>query len=330
MADERATVRRASGLRTTSASCWVADNEELQQRVCSCRTISQASANSPPGNEGGVRLANLKSGGETLWYEANGEGDDLLIALHGGLGLDHTCFRPWLDPLAGDLRLAYLDFRANGRSTGDGTDVTMERLAADVDALRQHLEHPRAWLLGHSYGGFVALEYALHYPSHLAGLILLDTDSTGPSQETMMVGLQRLGVHPDEMAAFGESVETTEDLLRLFQSVGAWYLPHSEPTMASKVLAQTIYRKEGSEAGQRALQAWDVTSRLQEITAPCLVMTGVDDFMFPPERAEKLSRGLPDSTFEIVHGSGHMPFVEQTSTVLDAVVHFVGPKAKPN
>ena len=56
----------------------------------------------------------------TLWYECLGKGQ-LLIALHGGLGLDHTCFRPWLDPLAEQANLMYLDFRANGRSSGDGT-----------------------------------------------------------------------------------------------------------------------------------------------------------------------------------------------------------------
>ena len=50
-----------------------------------------------------------------LWYDTIGSGD-LLIALHGGLGLDHTTLRQWLDPLAHDLRVAYLDLRANGRS----------------------------------------------------------------------------------------------------------------------------------------------------------------------------------------------------------------------
>ena len=275
-------------------------------------------------------MSTLECGGETLWYESNGEGDDLLIALHGGLGLDHTCLRPWLDPLADELRLAYTDFRANGRSSGDGADVTMERLAADVDALRQHLGHRRTWLLGHSYGGFVALEYALRYPQKLAGLILLDTDSAGPSHETMTDGLLRLGVRPEEMVAFQESVETTEDLLRLFESIGPWYFPHSEPHMASRVMGQTIYRKEGSEAGQRALQDWDVSRRLPEITTPCLVMTGVDDFLFPPHRAEELSGNLPNSSLEIVHDSGHLPFVEQTATVLDAVVRFVSRMGEPS
>lgn len=267
-------------------------------------------------------MSTIDCAGATLWYQSMGEGE-LLIALHGGLGLDHTCFRPWLDPLGRHLQLTYLDFRANGKSTGDGADVTMRRLVEDVEALRDHLGHPRTWLLGHSYGGFVALEYALTFPQQLSGLVLMDTDSTGPSEETMMAGLQRLGVQPEDMAVFGQVVESTEDMLRLFDAVGPWYFPHSAPTAARSVLGETIYRKEGHDGGQRALSDWDVTSRLGEIEAPCLVITGADDFMFPAERAEKLAGALAQGSVEVLQGSGHLPFVERTDAVLDAVLAFV-------
>lgn len=267
-------------------------------------------------------MPTIECAGSTLWYESMGSGE-LLIALHGGLGLDHTCFRPWLDPLGQHFQLTYLDFRANGRSTGDGVDITMRRLAEDVDALRCHLGHERAWLLGHSYGGFVALEYALAFPQHLAGLVLLDTDSTGPSEQTMVSGLRRLGVEPEEMAAFGQIIESSEDMLRLFDAVGAWYLPHSPPGTARAVMGDVIYRKEGDEGGQRALAGWEVSSRLGEIEAPCLVITGEDDFMFPAERAEQLGDALTHGTVEVVLGSGHLPFVERTDAVLNAILAFV-------
>ena len=94
------------------------------------------------------------------------------------------------------MTLTFLDFRANGRSTGNGDGLTMQRLADDVDALREHLGAERMWLLGHSYGGFVALQYALSYPDHLHGLVLCDTDSTAPSGEIMMRELDRLEAGP--------------------------------------------------------------------------------------------------------------------------------------
>lgn len=55
------------------------------------------------------------SSGRTIFYQERGEGLPLLL-IHGGLGLDHSYFQPWLDPLSRKLRLVYLDLRANGRS----------------------------------------------------------------------------------------------------------------------------------------------------------------------------------------------------------------------
>ncbi|HWJ10393.1 MAG TPA: alpha/beta hydrolase [Nocardioides sp.] len=258
-----------------------------------------------------------------LWYDVAGEGD-LLIALHGGLGLDHTTLRPWLDPLAQDVRLAYLDFRANGRSTGSGEDITMRRLAEDVDALREHLGAERTWLLGHSYGGFVALEYALAFPDRLHGLVLLDTDSTGPTEQSVAGGLQRLGVPPEEMAAFGLPTETQEDVLRFFEATGPWYLPHSPPEAMAPLLADLIYSRAGSEGGDRALAGWDVGERLAEISAPTLVLSGVDDFLFSPETTRRLASGLADGTAVVVDGAGHLPYVEQQDVVLDAIRRQLG------
>lgn len=200
----------------------------------------------------------------------------------------------------------------------------MQRLAQDVDALRDHLGHQRTWLLGHSYGGFVALEYALSFPERLVGLVLLDTDSTGPRPETVMAGLQRLGVPPQEMAALATEVETSDDMFALFDSIGSWYLPHSAPGTARAVLGQTIYRAGGNRGGERALDGWDVTARLGEIDVPTLVVTGADDFMFPPQIAQRLGEALPRGEVVIVEGSGHLPFIERTDTSLDAIRDFLG------
>jgi proline iminopeptidase len=267
-------------------------------------------------------VTSFECDGATLWYQSLGEGD-LMIVLHGGLGLDHSCYRPWLDPLGDELALTYLDFRANGRSTGDGDDLTMGLLAEDVDALREHLGHEQTWLLGHSYGGFVALEYALRFPARVRGLVLMDTDSKGPRPEIMMAGLQELGATQEQVAAFATPVASTEEMLALFDTAGPLYLPHSDATMARRVMGRTIYRKGGSDGGGRALAGWDVTARLPEIGARALVLTGADDFMFPPVVAHALGDSLPDATVAIIDGSGHMPFVEATEVTLETVRDFV-------
>src|SRR5512139_2027697 len=90
-----------------------------------------------------------------IFFERLGRGQPMLM-MHGGPGLDHTIFRPWLDPLGEQVKLIYYDHRGNGRSTRPATmeHVTHETWAVDADMLRSYLGFEKIILFGHSYGGF--------------------------------------------------------------------------------------------------------------------------------------------------------------------------------
>jgi pimeloyl-ACP methyl ester carboxylesterase len=95
--------------------------------------------------------------------------------MHGGLGLDHTYLRG-LDNLGDVMQLVYYDHRHNGRSGRPPLEtMSHAQLADDAEGLRQQLDLGKIAVLGHSYGGFIALEYALRYPDSVSHLILLDT-----------------------------------------------------------------------------------------------------------------------------------------------------------
>ena len=266
-------------------------------------------------------MSTFEHDGATLWYDDQGSGVPLLV-LHGGLGLDHTYLRTAFGTLVPEVRVVFLDLRANGRSTGDA-DLTMGRLADDVDALRAHLGLGRVAVFGHSYGGFVALQYALDHGDRLSHLVVCDSDTCGPKPETMVAGLERLGLDPGLLAAFETPIESTSDLLDLFDVVEPAYFPHSPPGTARAGLADTIWRVEGSEGGESALEGWDVADRLGEIAVPTLVMTGADDFMFPPERARLMADALPRSTLTIFDSCGHLPNVEAPEAFTAALRGFL-------
>ena len=98
-----------------------------------------------------------------------------LVLMHGGPGADLYTLMSFR-PLADRFTLVFYDHRCNGRSTGAPVEsMNFENLTADADALRQALGFDKWAVLGHSFGGYVALEYALRYPHSLSHLLLLDT-----------------------------------------------------------------------------------------------------------------------------------------------------------
>src|SRR5436309_15050531 len=120
-------------------------------------------------------MPSAHANGAELFYLEVGKGVPCLV-MHGGLGVDHTQFRDGLDPLGDVLRLVYYDHRCNGRSGRPPIEtLTLEQLADDADALRSHLGYERVAVLGHSYGGCLALQYALRHPRHLSHLVLVGT-----------------------------------------------------------------------------------------------------------------------------------------------------------
>src|SRR5512143_784807 len=119
-------------------------------------------------------MTNLQIRDVSLFVKVVGQGYPLVL-MHGGPGLDHTSLLP-LQPLADQFTLIFYDHRCNGRSEGaELSSMTFENLTADADALRQELGYDQWAVLGHSFGGNVALEYALRYPQNVSHLILMDT-----------------------------------------------------------------------------------------------------------------------------------------------------------
>lgn len=263
--------------------------------------------------------------GTSLHYELAGRGTPVLL-MHGGLGFDHTSFRPWLDPLADRCELVYYDHRGNGRSRRDDLSaIDHATWAADADALRAHLGFEKVVLFGHSYGGFLAQEYALRYPERLLGLVLCSTAPDFKHGDAIIAGAKARAT-PELFAAAVEALSRParddDDLRTGYRKILSLYFHRSDEAMLDEVCRDMHFSADAMNHSMgRCLKGFDVSARLAEIGVPTLVLGGTDDWVTPHEiGAERLAAGIPGAKLVLFRESGHYPFIEER----DAFVREVG------
>lgn len=267
----------------------------------------------------------------SLFVEVAGRGDPLLL-MHGGPGLDHWSLTPFRR-LASRHTVIFYDHRCNGRSTGTPvTSMTWDNLTADAEAIRELLGFERWAVLGHSFGGHVALEYALRYPDRVSRLILLDTAGDARwSREHAPEVLADRG-HSRATVAVARRFYTgriaPSDFVRAsIRLVPAYDHRFSIRRLAREMLEggwRTKTRPEAMIFGFAQLtRGWNVMDRLGEIQAPTLVIAGHDDFLYPPESQALLAAGFPNARLRIIERAGHNPHAERPAETLRAISQFL-------
>jgi proline iminopeptidase len=269
--------------------------------------------------------------GNEIFYTIHGQGRPMLL-LHGGPGLDHTYFRPWLDPLGDQVQLIYYDQLGNGRSARPQSyeGIDFDTWADEADALRAELRHDRIILLGHSVGGFIALEYALRHAEHLEGLILCDTAPILDYMDVVVSNAQKRGT-PEQVQAVIGGLSNPAALADDSAWRGAWttILPlyfHTYNLQIGAAMDEMTHYSGGafSHAFSRCLPVFNVLGRLSEIQVPTLILVGQDDWIAPPAlSAERLQKGISGSKLVIFEESGHFPFIEQQDRFVSVISDWI-------
>jgi proline-specific peptidase len=254
-----------------------------------------------------------------------------LVLMHGGPGADLYTLMAF-KPCADQFTLVFYDHRCNGRSAGaDVTSMTMENLTADADALRQALGFEKWAVLGHSFGGYVAMEYALRYPQNLSHLLLVDTGGDNRwAQEKAPEELAKRGFNPEMVDLtrryFNGQIEPNEMFPSLMKLSKA-YNPYTKLSQLPQMLFWGLQSKLQPEtfiySESHFLKGWTIMDRLGEIKVPTLVMSGRQDFIYPPEHQEQLAAGIPNARLVLIDRAGHNPHDEQPAKTLKAVRDFI-------
>ena len=275
----------------------------------------------------------LVSVGDTRLNVVERGGGFPLIVLHGGPGLDHRMFGDYLDALTGEVRLLLVDQRAQGRSERPPEETwTLERMAADVDALARSLELERYAVLGHSYGAFVALQNAVDFPGAAERTIV----SSGLPSARFLGNVQTAlaEFEPVELRDRVTASWEHEKRVRTPAEVGALLhdqLPFHFRDPRDPAIAEFERRTAGAVYSPEVLRYFanedyggiEVEERLGAISQPVLVLVGRYDRTCQLAGADAIAAGIPNAELVVFERSGHMTYVEENERYVDVVRDFL-------
>ena len=241
-----------------------------------------------------------------------GSGPPLVLVHGAGGSLMH-----WPGELRrlSDWAVVALDLPGHGHSGGAdvlagpldsraGQDISV--YAQIVARFAEKLSLPRFVLAGHSMGGAVALEVALHHEEMLAGLVLVATGAKLPVAPELLCAIQAdYEGAAMIMAAWSQGARPDPDVMRTYLQ----RLRELDPGV--------LYRD------YSACNTWDRTADLGAIKAPTLVICGDADRMTPLQYSLDLQRNIKNAQLVIVSGAGHMVMLEQPALVASAVQQFL-------
>ena len=251
----------------------------------------------------------------------------VMVALHGGPGIDHSQFVPWLTPIADTAQLILVDHRGNGRSSRPPVETrTLANMADDLEALRKALGLGRIVVFGMSFGGMLALTYAVTYPDSVAGLIPCATAASNEALERALSGMHDLSSAEQREALArlrNGTVESAADLDHVFGALAQFYEydPQRTPPGGVKPIVD-VDMLNWFFARERT--TYDVRSRLAKITAPTLILTGRHDKIAPPFASDEILKGVPQAKQVIFEESGHRLMREENAKFLRTVRNFIG------
>lgn len=238
-------------------------------------------------------------------------------------------------------RLIFYDQGTLGRSTGEACPqyINIQTYVADIEAIRQALGKEKITLLGHSWGGFLAMQYAIAYPGNVAKLILVS--SMGPSAEDFSLFVaelgKRLAPYQGQLEAIADSPQyragEPEAVNRWLQVVFQTYLYRPELIddlnfyqsqhsalngfVVNKIFYDELFSK-----------PFDLSSALQHLPFPTLIIHGDSD-PIPLSSAKHLCASIPKAELAVLDKCGHFPFVEKADRFFTTIEAFLHPKPMP-
>jgi len=274
--------------------------------------------------------------GGQVWYKVVGSGESVpLLTLHGGPGGGHDYLEP-LNALASERPVVFFDQLGCGKSdTPDDVSLwRIDRFVDEVTAVRDALGLDRIHLLGHSWGGWLAIEYMLGAPSGVVSLTLASTSASIP-QFVHEAG-KLISKLPREMAETMRRLEAEGDfenpefeagMMEFYKRHLCRLDPWPDPLMRciENLDGNIVYETMNGPTEFTVIgnmKDWNRIEKLSEIVAPTLITCGRYDEL-TPACSRTLRQGIMNSRMHVFERSAHMAHLEETESYLQILSEFL-------
>lgn len=269
-------------------------------------------------------MASFEHDGCTIHYETRGEGPRVLF--FNGSGASISSSAPLINALAKTMQVLVHDQRGLGRSSVPEGPYTMAQYAADGKALLGHVGWESCTVIGMSFGGMVAQEFAVTWPEAVEKLVLLCTSAGGDGGSSYPLH-ELAGLPPDQALAM--RMQLTDSRL----TDAAWV--ESRPVESAIVqgmkdgvsVTKSDEQRRGEMLQLQARTGHDVVARLGAITCPTLVMAGRYDGIAPVSNSEQITSRITGAVMSVYDG-GHL-FTAQDRRAMADIRAFVADGTRP-
>ncbi|MDO4543139.1 MAG: alpha/beta hydrolase [Clostridia bacterium] len=256
--------------------------------------------------------------GKKIHYKSFGEGKP--IVLLNGIMMSTNSWAPFIDSFSADNRLILLDFLDQGLSDRMTEPYTQDLQAEVLAALLTHLDLEKASIVGISYGGEVALKFAIAYPDMVDRLLLFNTTArTSEWLRDIGRGWNLIGESGNGEAYYNVTIPVIYSS-GFYQREIAWMKRREKQLVP-------LFSDAAWQAAMKRLvdsaESHDCVKDLGKISAPTLIVTCTEDTLVPRVEQDVLAKEIKNSSYVSIIGSGHASMYEKPLLFSTLVLGFV-------
>jgi 3-oxoadipate enol-lactonase/4-carboxymuconolactone decarboxylase len=275
-------------------------------------------------------MGDVIANGISIHYEVKGKGEEKLIFIHGGFNSSKVWGKV-MGLMPEGLECFALDTRGCGDSEKPKEGYSFAMLSQGVASFMDALDIDRANIIGHCFGGNIAIYFAANFPEKVNRVVLVDTVARKSTISALMTSEGIKGLMESEQVKgllTGEAISVESFTWGMISRlIDFMVYDPAKLTLSDAAAFLDGFLKADMSGGTQSLSSLisaDLEAELKKIKRPLLVIHGAEDKLYPPEEGRFIAESVPSGKLAIIERSGHFPLIEQPEEFVKALVAFLG------